>query len=143
MKRRNLKKIALLGLTSGILLSTQGQANVVTDYSSNTTLAQFKCGKEGCGGRSQPHGCGGRPTALRDTPTTERVQRYPSSAPITAERLRDQLDVATKRIYDSLPNSGKDLALERVNKEPTRDKNEIVKSVRDELSQKNGGLKNK
>lgn len=138
MERRDLKKLALMGLTSGMLLATQGHATVVTAYSNDThttLVAGHKCGKGGCGGRSAQQGCGGRPTAMLDTPTTERVQRYPNGARITKEKLRDQLNVDTKKIFDTLPEKGKTMVLEAVNKEPTRNKNDIVKSIRDQLSQ--------
>lgn len=157
MKRRDLKKLALMGLTSGMLLATNAHANVATNLSNDasTILAgAHKCGgKSGCGSRSSAQqGCGARPVAVRDastttpssstlTPSKQPVQRYPATAPITQERLRDQLSVDTKKIYDALPESGKELALQAVNKEPTRDKNEIVKSIRDKLSQGNGSLK--
>lgn len=159
MKRRDLKKLALLGLTSGILLSTQGQAHV-TDFSSNarTTLASgHGCGGGSCGSRRAQQSCGARQTAMRDSPnidriqrdqdtfggtqTTSPVQRYPSNSPITAEKLRDQLNAVTKKIYDSLPENGKEQVLQAVNQNPNRDKNDVVRAVRDKLSQDIGSFK--
>lgn len=54
MKKSNLKKLALLGLASGLVVSTQASAEVTTgEMTKGTQMARSNCGS-GCGSKSQP-----------------------------------------------------------------------------------------
>lgn len=93
MQKHDLKKLALMGLTGGVLLSAQG---VMADEQASTTVAASYGANNGCGGANN----GSVPTQVKI---------------LTEDQLLLQLNDEGKRVYLSLDPKGKALALKMAN----------------------------
>lgn len=60
MKKKDLKKLALLGITGGVMLTCQGVANANENFTSSGSVLAAKCGNKGsCGGATAYNDRGG------------------------------------------------------------------------------------
>lgn len=106
MKKRNLRKLAVLGLSTGLFLANQVNAKQnQEDMQQSLLLAQSKC--------SGPNGCGGL-TAMRDTPSAH-DDINPNDGNLgyhlmTEDELLLELDPQGIALYESLNEEGKALA---------------------------------
>lgn len=154
MKKRDLRKLALMGLTGGLLLASQPNVDASVNHDNSARLSERRgsCGAGSCGSRGSGHGCGGRSqgneTAMRESrqanqpevlqPGQKNSKLGPAPSVVINEKtFRDSLATDTKQIFDALDSNGKTMAIEQASKTPTKDRNEIVKTVRDQISQQN------
>lgn len=116
MKKTDFKKMALLGMTGGLLLSSQAQVSAEETTNSGIILAH-KCGSGSCNGKSpqtQPstHSCAAK---AANTNTADSDRSMPAMATshktLTESELLDQLNDEGKRDFASLDTEGKALAL--------------------------------
>lgn len=107
MKKRDLKKLALLGITSGIVLSSQAilkadQGNSETNILSG--LIAESCGKRGCNHFSE--------IPTRYISDLEDNIKYDNFAQLLTEnQLLSQLNELSKQMYKNMTPEGKTLAL--------------------------------
>jgi hypothetical protein len=107
MKKKDLKKLALLGIT-GVAVVSQGSllADVSTNMNANTTLAH-SCGGQGkCSGHSSPKGSG----VIADADDYSRGTSSTAQT-MTEDQLRSQLNSTSKEEFDRLDREGKRTAL--------------------------------
>lgn len=105
MKKNDLKKLALLGIAGGVLM-TQGtvQANETHNQINISSLIAHSCGPTSCshkGGSS-----GSRMIAEADEST-----RTSAAELMTDDQLRSQLNEQGKQTFDSLNSEGKKMAI--------------------------------
>src|SRR5688500_14590636 len=139
MKKRNMSKIALLGLTSGILISAQANATEVSSQQVDDSSLSVNCGaKRGSCSSQRPAGnCNARKsscgasrascnaqrgyTANRDRYTSEYSEENFQDSPyyqqshqdaITEDELLSQLNERGRSLYHSLDERGRLLALQ-------------------------------
>lgn len=118
MDKSNFKKLALLGLAGGLLISTQTNAN--ENVESNTGSEIFLaagCGAHGCGGSSNKNT---QYTAEADRGTMDQQKgamqkdmqksMSHSAKPMSENELMSQLNANGKTKYQSLDAEGKALA---------------------------------
>lgn len=133
MKKHDLKTLALMGLTGGLLLGQQGAAAKDPDFQETPweNMQEHKCnGPHGCPGSLPNHECGskcGGLTALRDksadqdleSPANSKDQQKQDSDPnqgnmhyhlMTEQELLIELNTDGVRMYNSLDDEGKALA---------------------------------
>jgi len=128
MKKVDLKKLALMGITGGVLLTVQSQASESTQsYDASKALA----GRNGCGGAG---GCGGsrahkgpRSSANGvDNSAAGQYQRnefigrnipkpMQQQQQISEQELFNSLNKEAKTMYEGLDSEGRELALELAN----------------------------
>lgn len=128
MKKNDFKKMALLGMTGGMLLSSQTPVSAQVADSSGIILAH-SCGsgscnnKRSCGGQnqqSQPatHSCAqhnpNRYTADSDREVSAMTTGHRI---LTESELKSQLNSDTKRVFDGMSPEGKALALKLANQD--------------------------
>lgn len=150
MKKRDLRQLALMGLTGGLLLASQPHVDASVNHDNSARLSERKgsCGASSCGSRASGGRSQGKETAMREStqanqpevlhPGQKNSKLGPApSVAINEKTFRDSLTSDTKQIFDALDSSGKMKVIEHASKTPTRDRNEIVKTVRDQISQQN------
>jgi hypothetical protein len=102
MKNKNMSKFALLGLTSGLIVSAQAQAHDSVSHELETQPAMLA---KGCGAH-----CGS--IASRDRNSSADQFRDDNQATVlTEETLLPQLNERGKALYNSLDAEGKSLAI--------------------------------
>lgn len=128
IKKKDLKKLALLGLTSGLFVVTEeAPATLLDDVDSGHLLAAVT--KHGC-----PHGCPAKKTAARDLPASSLTKLQAPDAKdkktaeasdadydpnagnlgyylMTEDELLLELSADGAKLYNSLSPEGKALAL--------------------------------
>ena len=134
MKKINMSKIALLGLTSGLLLASQANAAVAGANQAGPTLLSGKCGSHGCNGATADRNI---PSATPAT-TLERTDTTTSTTTtkLSESDLKAQLNERSKALYESLDTEGKALALRLANTPEFSDKNEAVKAAAKQMADK-------
>lgn len=95
IKKNDLKKLALLGLTSGLIITTEEAAASLLD---DTDAGYVLAAKHGCPGKN---GCPGK-TAARDLPAASKIKYQ---AP-DAKDATDATDVKANDNADTDPNAG-------------------------------------
>lgn len=126
MLKEELKKIAVLGISSGVLLSfSQASAENSNNGGEHSYMAEH----HGCGGAN---GCGGqndrgsRKNQLNSGQNESAY--YNSNGELTEKGLLSQLSAESKEIYQKMDNDEKQLAL-RLAKQ-YRNRNEAVRQAR-------------
>lgn len=108
MKKHDLKKLALMGLTGGVLLSAQS-INAEETPSENavaSVTADHKCGS-GSSCNHQRGGSGGGAGCQQHKPKPQTQQRRE----LTERELIEHLNDEGKQVYNALTPEGKALAL--------------------------------
>ncbi|MBA3956959.1 MAG: hypothetical protein H0X51_00995 [Parachlamydiaceae bacterium] len=137
MSKPNFKKVALMGMASGMLLASQ---TLAAHSGSGTTVAAGSCGSK-CGGSNRStntrdytgptsHGCGGASSNSTGCGGHNRnggnTRNYTADEPtvisttkkaMTESELRAQLNAETKTVFDNLSPEGKALALKLANQD--------------------------
>lgn len=115
MKKKDLKKMALLGLAGGVMMTTQGTVQADESGAGPEELpglmAAKSCGS-GCGGHY--HGCGqgqGSNGQQRMIADADEYTKDNSGQLMTEDQLMSQLNEQGKQLYKSLNPEGKALAI--------------------------------
>lgn len=138
MKNSNFKQLALLGMTGGLLLASQSQANADVISNAGVILASNRCGANGCGTKSEQHV---QPDSMTSTNSAmmQDMEHKQASAPkaMTESDLLDQLNDEGKKAYAALDAEGKALALRLANQQsPGQNKNDAVKAAARQMADK-------
>jgi hypothetical protein len=128
MKKNDMTKIALMGLASGLFVTSPVNANE-NDKEHQGTLLSAHCGAGKCGAHKK-----GNYTAARDHYSDTDNQTI-SGHTITKDQLFSQLSQESKALYQSLDSDGKALALEFASGDRFFDKNEAVRAAAQRIAQ--------
>jgi len=118
-KRRDLGQLALMGLASGLMLSTDASADINSQLSTpddfHTYLAAGGCGgKGGCGGmsgRSVPGKQNGYYKSYRKSNGEQQVKRQSAQSSVSERTLLSHLSRKEQAIYEKLSPEAKQLVL--------------------------------
>lgn len=141
MKKTDFKKMALLGMTGGMLLSSQAQ--VSAEVATNEVILAHSCGANSCNSKRSPqtqptsHSCAAKaanPTADSDKAMPTMTTGYKT---MTESDLMAHLNDEGKKTYAALDAEGKALALKLANEQaPGQNKNDAVKSAAKQMAEK-------
>lgn len=143
MDKSNFKKMAMMGLAGGLMLTSQSAVNaeVINSDSSQVSLAAQGCGSKcsgsqyrqgSCGGSSRPRGMGSNYTA--DASTDEQQQMNQQKRMMSESEFTSQLSGEAKSMYMSMDADGKALAMKFANE--GMDKNQAVKMAQKKMIEK-------
>lgn len=141
MKKKDLKKIALLGIAGGCMLASQGA--VQADDANSEILPNVIAA--GCGAHGCNHGTPSSSGSSRGyVAEADENMMADSGQMMTEDQLMSQLSDQGKQIYNGLSPQGKSLALKLASKSAFRDKNMAVraaaqKEAREQASPSMGG----
>lgn len=136
----DLKKLALLGITGGIMVTAQGAVNADEnmDREETSILALGGCGgKGGCSSYKPRNYDRGFISQADDTPSSMQSTGT-ETKPLTESELLSQLNDEGKAIYYGLDADGKALALKLAAQ--TQDKNQAVKTAAQTIAQKKANM---
>lgn len=105
MKKRNMKRVAVAGLMSGLLVVSQ--ANAAESNEVNQALP--KLASTGCGNH-KAGGCNAHNRSAGEIADNSDLQSN-SSSTLTSDQLKSQLNEKSRALYDSLDDEGKALAI--------------------------------
>ena len=122
MDKSKFKKLAVMGMAGGLLLSAQAGVEAVNiDTTTDTFLAHNGCGNGSCGSKPKPPqnngGCNERSKCNGYTADSDRVVQQAHGSKLTESELLNKLDGEGKRTYQSLDAEGKALALKLANQD--------------------------
>lgn len=143
MNKKDFKKLAILGITGGVLLSGQSFAGS-PELNVNQLLAGHGCGgKNGCGGSNgngdEENGNYRRFIMQRNNYTGRdiAVAEETSQEKMTEQDLFRSLNAETKAIYEGMTPEGRSLALELANRNGAYpDTNEAVRAAKQQIAEK-------
>ena len=123
MDKSKLKKLAVLGMAGGMLLSTQAGVEAANiDTTTDTFLAHNGCGANSCSGKpkspqNRENSCNQRASCNGYTADSDRVVQHVHGNKLNESELLNKLDGEGKKTYNSLDAEGKALALKLANQE--------------------------
>lgn len=144
MKKSDFKKLAVVGMTGGMLLAGQA-ANAETANKQESTLAH-SCGAHSCGGSRNPqaqpatNSCAAK-AANKITADSDKTMSNMNTATtkklVTENELLSQLNDEGKRIYQGLDAEGKATALRLASEQaPGQNKLDAVKAAQKQQEQR-------
>lgn len=115
MDKSKFKKLAVMGMAGGLLLSAQSQVNATDIDAIETVVAHSSCGNGTCSGKKAPQDRHGDNSYSADS---DRPVQYANGKKAMNEaELMSKLDSEGKRTYQSLDAEGKALALKLASQE--------------------------
>jgi hypothetical protein len=139
MKKNDFKKMALLGMTGGMLLSSQAQ--VSAEIATSGVILAHKCGANSCNSNRSPQPTTNSCAAHSANPTADSDKALPTMTTghkaITESDLMSHLNDEGKKAFAGLDAEGKALALKLANEQaPGQNKNDAVQAAAKQMADK-------
>lgn len=160
MEKSKLKKIAIMGMASGMMLAAPaivsaegaqlaggcGAGKCGGQRPNQTPTSRSSCGGQrpssSCGGQQRPsHSCGGAASRnyTADADMMDQRAMAPSMTMMSETELLKSLNAEGKATYQSLDAQGKALALKLASSDTYKDKNQAVKEAAKKAAERRAG----